>query len=153
MGTPRRRDRRGRGVRGRLLPPAAVVAGATVTVPAWRSRGEVFDDLVLDAVEEVSRPWATELQDLEVVVTDVPPPLTGDADGLVADGTAGGQVPLAQALPAAGGRSARLVVYRRPLELRAEDLTDLRDLLHEVAVDAVAELLGIDPDQVEPGQG
>ena len=153
MGSPRRRDRRGRGVRGRLIPPAAVVGGATVGVPAWRSRGEVFDDLVLDAVEEASRPWADALRDLEVVVKDVPPPLPDDAVGLVADGTAAGGVPLAQALPASGGRSPRLVVYRRPLELRAEDVTDLRELLHEVAVDAVAELLGIDPDEVDPRQG
>jgi predicted Zn-dependent protease with MMP-like domain len=153
MGTTRRRDRRGRGVRGRLIPPAAVLAGTTVQVPAWRSRAEVFDDLVLDAVAEVSRRWATELRDLEVVVQDVPPPQSDDPDGLVADGTAGGAVPLARALPGNGARKPRLVVYRRPLELRAEDLADLRDLLHEVAVDAVAELLGIDPDEVDPDQG
>ena len=122
-------------------------------VPAWRSRGEVFDDLVLDAVEGVTRRWTAQLKDLEVVVQDVPPQLPDDAQGLVADGTAGGEVPLAWALPAAGGTSPRVVVYRRPLELRAEDLADLRELLHEVAVDAVAELLGIDPDEVDPGQG
>jgi predicted Zn-dependent protease with MMP-like domain len=153
MSPTRRRDRRGRGVRGRLIPPAAALAGTTIELPAWRSRGEVFDDLVLDAVQEVSRRWADELRDLEVVVQEVPPPLPDEAHGLVADGTAGGAVPLARALPAAGSRKPRLVVYRRPIELRAADLADLRDLLHEVAVDAVAELLGIEPDDVDPGQG
>ena len=139
----RRRDRHGRGVRGRPLPP---------DVPAWRSRSQLFDDLVLDAVQEVTAPWAAELADLEVLVQDVPPPLDVSTDGLVADGTAGGEVPLARALPGAEGRSPRLVVYRRPLELRAEDVPDLRDLLREVAIDAVAELLGIDPDEIEPPQ-
>ena len=39
---PRRRDRRGRGLRGPLLPPE---------LPAARSRSERFDDLVPDAAE------------------------------------------------------------------------------------------------------
>ncbi|MDP9182798.1 MAG: metallopeptidase family protein [Actinomycetota bacterium] len=139
-----RRDRHGRGIRGRPLPPR---------VPAWRSRSQLFDDLVLDAVQEVTGPWAAELADLEVLVQDVPPALADSLDGLVADGAAGEQIPLARALPGGDGRNPRLVVYRRPLELRAEDLHDLRGLLHEVAVDAVAELLGIDPHEVDPDQG
>ena len=107
---------------------------------------------MLDSVQEVTAPWAAELADLEVLVQDVPPPLPSSTDGLVADGTAGAAVPLARALPGTDGRSPRLVLYRRPLELRAEDVADLRDLLREVATDAVAELLGIDPDEVDPPQ-
>lgn len=151
MSSPRRRDRHGRGLRGRLVPPYATRGERTVELPAWRSRAQVFDDLVLDAVARVSS--RAELDDLEVVVQDVPPHGLDGADGLVADGTAGGEVPLAQALPGTAGGSPRIVVYRRPIELRAEDALDLRDLLHEVVVDAVAELLGVDPDDVDPDQG
>jgi hypothetical protein len=39
VGAVRRRDRRGRGIRGPLLPP---------TLPAHRTRAERFDDQVLD---------------------------------------------------------------------------------------------------------
>jgi predicted Zn-dependent protease with MMP-like domain len=152
MGLPRRRDRHGRGLRGRLLPPRAVWPDGSVDLPAWRSRADVFDDLVLEAVARVARHRA-ELVDLEVVVHDVPPPGLEGADGLVADGTAGGEVPLALALAADAASTPRIVVYRRPIELRAEDQQDLQDLLHEVVVDAVAELLGVDPDDIDPDQG
>jgi hypothetical protein len=43
-----RRDRHGRGLRGRLVPDG---------VPLARSRAEQFDDLVLDAVEDLERRW------------------------------------------------------------------------------------------------
>jgi predicted Zn-dependent protease with MMP-like domain len=124
-----------------------------VRLPLWRSRGETFDELVLAAVADVARRWAAELQDVELLVEDVPSPDLDGAEGLVADGTAGGEVPLAQALAGAEGVRPRIVVYRRPIELRAEDRLDLQDLVREVVVDAVAELLGLDPDEVDPGQG
>ena len=153
MSSPRRRDRHGRGLRGRLVAPYAPGVARNVRLPRWRSRSEVFDDLVLEAVADVARRWAAELQDVEVAVEDVPPPSLAGAEGLVADGTAGGEVPLAQALTGSEGVRARVVVYRRPVELRAEDRLDLRDLVREVVVDALAELLGRDPDEVDPDQG
>ena len=54
---PRSRDRRGRGLRGPLLPSG---------LPAARSRAAQFDDLVLDAVERVSRRWGSALLEVEV---------------------------------------------------------------------------------------
>jgi predicted Zn-dependent protease with MMP-like domain len=42
------------------------------------------------------------------------------------------------------------VVYRRPLEARASDRADLGELIHEVVVDQVAQLLGLDPDVIDP---
>ena len=42
------------------------------------------------------------------------------------------------------------MVYRRPLEVRALDRTDLADLVHDVVVEQVANLLGLDPDEVDP---
>jgi predicted Zn-dependent protease with MMP-like domain len=135
------------------VPPYAPGVARNVRLPLWRSRSETFDDLVLEAVADVGRRWAAELQDVELAVEDVPSPALGGAEGLVADGTAGGEVPLAQALAGTEGVRPRIVVYRRPIELRAEDRADLRELVREVVVDAVAELLGRDPDEVDPGQG
>jgi predicted Zn-dependent protease with MMP-like domain len=151
--SPGRRDRHGRGLRGRLVPPYAPGVARNVRLPLWRSRSETFDELVLDAVAAVGQRWAAELEDVELVVEDVPSPALAGAEGLVADGTSGGEVPLAQALAGSEGVRPRIVVFRRPIELRAEDRLDLRDLVREVVVDAVAELLGRDPDEVDPGQG
>src|SRR5690349_15109984 len=58
-----RRDRHGRGLRGRLVPDG---------VPLARSRAEQFDDLVLDAVEDLERRWERELAGVEFAVEDVP---------------------------------------------------------------------------------
>ena len=42
------------------------------------------------------------------------------------------------------------MVYRRPLEARAADRSDLADLVRDVVVDQVARLLHLDPDEVDP---
>jgi predicted Zn-dependent protease with MMP-like domain len=159
-GRRRRRDRHGRGLREPLLPMSVTVAGRVLRVPAAQTRGERFDDLVLDAVEDLEQRWARELEGVEFAVEDVPAvALDDDDDGVgddvVADETAGGAVPLGRLLPAGvdgRGRSTapRVVVYRRPLEVRAADRQDLADLVHDVVVDQVARLLGLDPDEVDP---
>jgi len=60
-------------------------------------------------------------------------------------------VPLARLLPAGRGQPPRIVIYRRPLELRAVDREDLEDLVHDVVVEEVARFLGLDPGTVDPG--
>ncbi len=158
-GRPRRRDRHGRGLRGRLVPPVVNVGGRDIRVPVSQTRGERFDDLVLDAVEELEQRWANELKDVEFAVEDVPAVSLGvDAaldEGVLVDQTSGGSVPLGRLLPAGvddQGRTtvARVVVYRRPLEARAADRLDLADLVHDVVVDQIARLLHLDPDEVDP---
>ncbi len=148
--SPRRRDRRGRGLRGLLYP---------TTTPAARTRAEKFDGLVLEALEPIEHRWGSELADLDVAVDEVPEvdetapdAVTWDA-GVLAD--AG--VPLAQLVPAGVDPDglpsrARIVIYRRPLEARAKGGPDLADLLHEVLVEQVAEYLNLEPDAVDgPG--
>ena len=129
-------------MRGRLVP---------ATVPLSRSRAQIFDDLVLDAVEHLEPRWATQLRDVEFAVEDVPPELPSYDSDVLEDGN----VPLARLLPgrdSGRGRSTppRIVVYRRPLEARAYDREDLADLVHDVVVEQVANLLGLDPDDVDP---
>jgi predicted Zn-dependent protease with MMP-like domain len=149
---PRRRERRGRGLRGRLVFPTALPVGAVeaVRVPLYRSRSERFDDLVRNAINELEQRWSHELEGVEFAVEDVPPPGTGWDDGVVADETAGGPVPLGRLLSGDHGTPPRVVVYRRPLEARAGDRGDLGELVHEVVVDQVAQLLGLDPDVIDP---
>ena len=71
-----RRDRHGRGLRGRLVPDG---------VPLARSRAEQFDDLVLDAVEDLERRWEKELAGVEFAVEDVPWVEHTDPDEVVLD--------------------------------------------------------------------
>ena len=157
----RRRDRHGRGLRGQLVPPTVAHAGRLVRVPLSQTRSDRFDDLVRDVIEALEVRFADRLAGVEFAVEDVPPIGPAGAptyDGVVADETAGGPVPLGRLLPEGpltpdGVRApARVVVYRRPLEARAADRADLAELVQDVVVDQVARLLGLDPDDVDPQQ-
>jgi hypothetical protein len=138
---PRRRDRRGRGIRGQLAPGG---------VPLHRTRGEEFDDLVMDAVEELEEHWAAEIAGLEFAVEDVPP--SGPASNFDPDIVLDRGVPLGrlfrEGLPEI--RQPVIVVYRRPIEARAVDVEDRADLVFMVVVDLAAEFLGRDVDEIDP---
>lgn len=147
--SPRRRDRRGRGLRGLLYPP---------TTPAAHTRAERFDALVLEALEPIELRWGSELAELDVAVDEVPEVEQTSPDGLTwGSGVLADEgVPLAQLVPAGVDPDgipsrARIVVYRRPLEARAKGGADLADLIHEVLVDQVAEYLNIEPDAIDGG--
>ena len=129
----RRRDRRGRGPRGPLLP-----AG----LPAYRTRAERFDHLVLQAVARLEKRWAQQLDGTEFAVEDVPPSNPAPWEH--------GGVPLGRYFPADVGLPARIVIYRRPVETRALDAGDLEDLVRDVVVEQVAHLLARSPDEVDP---
>ncbi len=128
-----RRDRHGRGLRGPLAP-----AG----VPLSRTRAEHFDDLVLDAVSRLESRWEQQLAGVEFAVEEVPP---------ASSPTGAEPVPLSRSQPAANGKPARIVVYRRPAQARAEGEEELAALVFDVVVEEVARLLGVDPETVDPG--
>ncbi len=138
----RRRDRRGRGLRGRLVPP---------DVPLYRTRSQQFDDMVLDAVARLEPRWETELAGVEFAVQEVP-----EAEELADDS---GPLPLARTVPGSAdpqdparpASAARIVVYRRPLLARAEDDDELSDLIFDVVVEEFAQVLGLDPESIDPG--
>jgi len=134
------------------VPPVADLGRRTVRVPHAKTRAERFDELVLDAAEQLEQRWGAQLEKVEFAVEDVPPvsALEPFDAGVVLDETAGGGVPLGRLLPAGDGQAARVVVYRRPLEARAVDRLDLAELVHDVVVDQVARLLDLDPDEVDP---
>ncbi len=114
-------------------------------MPAYRTRAERFDDLVLDAVERIERVWARQLEGTEFAVEDVPPSSPAPWEQ--------GGVPLGRYFPADAGLPARIVVYRRPVESRATDALDLADLVRDVVVEQVAHLLGRSPEDVDPQYG
>lgn len=112
--------------------------------------------MVLEALEPIEERWAAELDRLDFAVDDVPEVTDADPDTVSwgDDVVEDGQVPLARLVPpgvdgAGLPTRARIVLYRRPLESRAQDGADLADLVHEVLVEQVASYLGVDPDTVE----
>jgi predicted Zn-dependent protease with MMP-like domain len=134
-------------VRGLLFP---------ATLPAARSRSERFDAIVLDALEPIDERWHSELERLDVAVDEVPEITDSDPATVTwgSDVVEDGKVPLARLIPAGVDRTglptrARIVLYRRPLENRAQVGGDLSDLVHEVLVEQVASYLGVDPDLID----
>lgn len=134
---PRRktRDRRGRGMRGPAVLPKRPGK------PELRSRRERFDQLVLSVVTEIDLRWQDRLGLVEYAVEDAP---------LIPDDWSTTTVPLSSLVRGTGANPTRLVLFRRPIEQRAETRGDLEALVLTVVVEQVAELLGIDADQVDP---
>jgi predicted Zn-dependent protease with MMP-like domain len=115
-------------------------------VPLARTRAERFDDLVLDAVERLEDRWEQQLRGVEFAVEEVPP-----LDAVQSAGP--DPVPLGRLIPRSGDLPPRIVVYRRPVESRALDQRELGELVQEVVVEQVAELLGLEPEIVDPEYG
>ena len=59
--------------------------------------------------------------------------------------------PLGRLLRGTTTRPNRVVVYRRPVEARAQDDLDLADIVREVVTEQVAALLGVPPQEIDPG--
>lgn len=117
-------------MRGPVAPPQ---------VPLSTSRSESFRDLVRDSVDRLERRWP-QLAEVDFLVMDVPTP-QDDA------------VPLGSSVPADKDHPARILVYRRPVEIRTKNRDDRALLVHEVVVEQVAELLGLAPESVDPRYG
>ena len=134
----RRRDRRGRGPRG-----PGVLSGplAPSGVPQLRTPAARFDSLVLSVVAALERRWHDELGVIEFAVEETP---------MVPDDWTADTVPLASLVRGSGSRPTRLVVFRRPIELRAETPADLSAMVLTVLVEQVSELLGRPPDEIDP---
>jgi predicted Zn-dependent protease with MMP-like domain len=141
-------SRRGREMRGPLLPP---------TVPGWRSRAERFDMAVLEAYEPIERRWHERLSELDVAVDEIPRISPRDPDSVQwpPEVVADGPIALARLIPAGvdvrgNATRARIVLFRKPIERRAKDSLDLTDLLHEILVAQIATYLGVEPSVIDP---
>lgn len=117
-------------MRGPVAPPQ---------VPLSATRADTFRDLVQDSVERLERRWP-QLAEVDFHVLEVP-------------ASPEESVPLGTSLPAGRDRPARIVIYRRPVELRAKSRDERALLVHEVVVEQVADLLGLAPESVDPRYG
>ena len=109
--------------------------------PELPTRGERFDEIVLATVRDIDTRWQDRLGLVEYAVEDTPQ---------LPDDWAGEIVPLASLVRGHGAEPTRLVVFRRPIEHRCETRADLEAMVLTVLVEQVAELLGIDAEDVDP---
>jgi predicted Zn-dependent protease with MMP-like domain len=92
-------------------------------------------------VTEVERRWQAHLGLVEYAVEDTPMlPDDWDADS----------VPLSSLIRGSGTKPTRLVLFRRPIEHRCNGREELEALVLTVVVEQIAELLGIDAEDVDP---
>jgi predicted Zn-dependent protease with MMP-like domain len=109
--------------------------------PELRTARERFDDLTLGIVTDIDERWQDRLGLVEYAVEDAPQ---------IPDDWDAGTVPLSSLIRGTGADPTRLVLFRRPIEHRCETRTDLEAMVLTVVVEQVAELLGIEAEQVDP---
>lgn len=135
----KRRDRRGRGLRGPLAWPNHWTDDP-VPLPRRPRHGELFSSAVGSAVARVRRHRPEVVDRVTIGVEEVP----GDAPW------ATGQVPLAAAIEATADRPAHVVLYRRPIEHRAATTRGLHILVHRTLVEQLAALTGCSVADLDP---
>src|SRR5690242_2011128 len=109
--------------------------------PELRTARERFDDLALGIVTGIDARWQDRLGLVEYAVEDTPQ---------IPDDWSSATVPLSSLVCGTGANPTRLVLFRRPIEHRCETREDLEAMVLTVVVEQVAELLGIDAEQVDP---
>lgn len=104
-------------------------------------RSRDFDSVVTDLVGRLQRCWPTELADVEFGVEETP---------WLDDDWHPDRVPLATLARARSGSPTRIVVFRWPVRRRARGSQEERRLVLDALVEQVADLLGRDPDEIDP---
>jgi predicted Zn-dependent protease with MMP-like domain len=112
--------------------------------PAGRTAGERFDEVALAIVEEIDERWSSRLGLVEYAVEDAPQ---------VPDDWHPETVPLSSLVRGVRGEPTRIVLFRRPIEHRCESRAELSALVLTVVVEQVAELLGVEPELIDPRYG
>ena len=110
-------------------------------MPAVRTRGERFDSLAVAVLDDIEQRWEDRLPPVDLAVEEIP---------VLAPDWPGHRVPLGSLVPATATTRARIVLFRRPIEHRAEEPAELAAVILAVLVDQVADLLGVPPAEVHP---
>lgn len=134
-------------MRGPLLPQ---------TTPRFRSNSERFDMAVLEAYAPIQNAFAEQLAGLDLAADTVPRMrLSADMTVLPEEIIADGPVPLGRVVPAGVDSAyrptrARMVIFRMPIEERAQNPGERAELLGTVLTALVANYLNLDPEDVDP---
>ncbi|MGN6405559.1 metallopeptidase family protein [Sinomonas sp.] len=112
-------------------------------LPGSRTRGERFEDWVLDSADRLQELRGSELDNVEYAVEEIPP-------GLERILREGGRPPQGSMIRPAHGKPARITVYRRVVETEAPSAAEAQDLVHDVVVEYTAALLNVEPESLDP---
>jgi hypothetical protein len=130
-------DRHGRGLRGPVSRPSTF---APRGLPLKRSAAARFDELVAVEVTRLEKQLPEVVTRVEFAIEDVPN---------LPDGTR--EIPLTHSSGGTAHDPYRIVVFRRPIELRAERTgTSLAWLIRSSLVLELADVLGLSPEQIDP---
>ncbi|MGM7669431.1 metallopeptidase family protein [Microbacterium sp. A93] len=135
-----RRDRRGRGLRGPLLPPG---------LPRARTRNEAFTDYLDAAVSRLSEVCGPAVEQARFQATMVPEDLENRLELVRAWGADMVDDPTGSTRRDARG-TAVITIHRRPIEARCPVPSLLPDLVYGAVVEQWAELTGLAPEAVDP---
>ncbi|MFY9190057.1 MAG: metallopeptidase family protein [Lawsonella sp.] len=147
--TSRQVERRGRGPRGLILPPH---------VPRYASRSTAFDEHALEAFARIDTTFHDELTSLDLAVDMVPRmrlregaewPDSVAADGIIALGRFISTSYTSDGTPI----RPRIVLFRKPIEERCADETEMQQLLQAILTKLVAYYLNVEPELINPFYG
>lgn len=131
------RDRHGRGLRGPIA--RANPYGRTAPLHRPKQDRDLFAGMVAEAVARVRRHCPAALDSVVIAIEEVPPELPREH-----------RVPLTAAMEGIADEPGRLVVFRRPLELRAATTAGLRILVRRALVEQLAALTGCPVADLDP---
>lgn len=107
----------------------------------YRTRGaDYFASCIRDAVARIAEVNPQALVGVDIGYEDVPTLSAGWYD----------RAPLAAAVSARPGHGAQVVLYRRPIEHRADGRREVATLVHRTVVEQLAAVTGIDAAELDP---
>ena len=133
----KRRNRHGRGQRGPVVLPR-VYGGRIDRIDP--TDAEFFTACLAEAVRQVQRSCPGILDNVIVGAEDVP----------AMPGWTEERVPLSSAVDGSDDSPARVVIYRRPLELRTASRRGLAILVHRTLVEQLSALTGLPVEKSDP---
>lgn len=128
-------------MRGPIAGPNPLTS-APVPLQRNERKSAFFVSCVEEAVGRIEQDCPDAVREVEVGIADVPqfePQWAGD------------RALLAAAVQPTGGKPAQVVVFRRPLEHRADTRRDLRRLVYRTIVEQLSALTGLSIETIDPG--
>jgi hypothetical protein len=114
---------------------------AARTVPARRTKKEHFDEIAVSVMADIESRWKQQLAFVELAVEDVP---------VLPAGWSSTRVPLASLVAGSATSAPRLVLFRRPIESRAQGSGEIEAMILTCLVEQVAGFLGKTPQEIHP---
>lgn len=117
------------------------ITGAPVALRQRPRGAEFFVQCLRASVARTATACPRALVGIDVGYEEVPSQLSSWASE---------RVPLAAAVPAQAGQNGQVVLFRRPLEHRANSRAELRRLVHRALLEQLSALTGIGIDELDP---